>query len=118
MTATITTITITARNNLSDVPKVWIAHSLTGPGVRLMTAVPTDVRASAAGEKNAATNSVTPKETAAAAKPAPMREAVEVTGPVLSGAVLLGAVLSGPVLLGAVLSGPVLSGPVLSGAGL
>ncbi len=39
---------------MSAVPNVWIAHSLTGPGVRLITAVPTAVRASAAGEKNTA----------------------------------------------------------------
>ena len=74
----ITAITATERNNLSAVPKVRIAHSFTGPGVALMTAVPTAVRASAAGEKKAALSWTTPRATAAAATPAPMRRPVEV----------------------------------------
>ena len=72
----ITAITATDRNSLSAVPKVWIAHSLTGPGVRLMTAVPTAVRASAAGEKKAAVSWTTPRATAAAATPAPIRRPI------------------------------------------
>ena len=75
--AAITATTITDRNSLSEVPKVWIAHSLTGPGVRLITAVPTEVRTSAAGEKKEASNCATPKPTAAAATPAPIRKPVE-----------------------------------------
>ena len=71
-----TTTTMIVRNVLSLVPKVWIAHSLTGPGVRLITEVPTAVRASAAGEKNAAINCVTPRATAADAMPAPIREPI------------------------------------------
>ena len=78
-TAAITTSTITERNNLSAVPKVWIAHSLTGPGVRFTTAVPTEVRTSAAGEKKVARSCATPTPTAAAATPAPMRSPVEVS---------------------------------------
>ena len=78
-TAAITTSTITERNNLSEVPKVWIAHSLTGPGVRFTTAVPTEVRTSAAGEKKVARSCATPTPTAAAATPAPMRSPVEVS---------------------------------------
>ena len=70
--------TITDRNNLSEVPKVWIAHSLAGPGVRLITAVPTAVRESAAGEKNAASNWATPSATATAATPAPIRADTDV----------------------------------------
>ena len=69
MTA-ITTSTSTDSTSLSAVPKVWIAHSLTGPGVRSMTADPMAVRASAAGPTNAASSCVTPSATAAAATPA------------------------------------------------
>jgi len=76
--AAMTAITATDRNSLSAVPKVWIAHSFTGPGVTLMTAVPTAVRASAAGEKKAAVSSTTPRATAAAATPAPIRKPVVV----------------------------------------
>ena len=75
--AATTATTITDRNSLSAVPKVWIAHSLAGPGVRLITAVPTEVRTSAAGEKKDASNCATPKPTAAAATPAPIRNPVE-----------------------------------------
>ena len=72
-----TTSTITERNNLSEVAKVWIAHSLTGPGVRFTTAVPTDVRTSAAGEKKVARSCATPRPTAAADMPAPARDPVD-----------------------------------------
>jgi uncharacterized membrane protein len=58
-----------ARNNLSEVPNVWMAHSLTGPGVRSMTADPTALSASACGPNGAATSSVIPTATAAAAMP-------------------------------------------------
>ena len=51
MTA-ITASTSTDSTSLSAVPNVWIAHSLTGPGVRSMTADPTAVRASASGRTN------------------------------------------------------------------
>src|SRR4051794_21927368 len=42
----ITTRMTTVRNNLSDVPNRVMAHSLTGPGVRSMTAEPMAVRES------------------------------------------------------------------------
>ena len=73
MSALMTTTTMTVRNVLSLVPKVWMAHSLTGPGVRLITEVPTAVRASAAGENTTAASCVTPRATAAAARPADIR---------------------------------------------
>ena len=69
MTA-ITTSTSTDSTSLSAMPNVWIAHSLTGPGVRSMTADPTAVRASASVPTNTATSWVTPRATAAAAMPA------------------------------------------------
>ena len=65
--AAMTTSTITERNNLSAVPNVWIAHSLTGPGVRLMTAVPTADAHIGGGRENRASNWATPTATAAAA---------------------------------------------------
>jgi hypothetical protein len=68
--AAITATTITDRNSLSAVPKVWMAHSLIGPGVRSMTADPTALRASASGPRNTASSWVTPSATAAAATPA------------------------------------------------
>ena len=67
--AAITASTSTDRTSLSAMPKIWIAHSLTGPGVRSMTADPTAVRASACGPNGTATNCVTPSATAAAAMP-------------------------------------------------
>ena len=68
---------------MSAVPNVWMAHSLAGPGVRFTTAVPTAVRTSAAGEKKEASNCATPKPTAAAATPAPIRKPAD--GSVLMG---------------------------------
>jgi hypothetical protein len=62
--------TSTDSTSLSAKPKVWIAHSLTGPGVRSMTADPTAVRASASGPNATARSCVTPTATAAAAMPA------------------------------------------------
>jgi N-dimethylarginine dimethylaminohydrolase len=52
--ATITTTTATDTNSLSAVPNVWMAHSLTAPGVRSMTVDPTAFRASAAGPNGTA----------------------------------------------------------------
>ena len=66
----ITASTSTDNTSLSAVPKVWITNSLTGPGVRSMTADPTAVRESAPGPTNAARSWVTPRATAAAATPA------------------------------------------------
>ena len=62
--------TITDRKSLSAVPKVWMAHSFTGPGVRSMTTAPTAARASLAAETSADTNWVTPRATTAPATPA------------------------------------------------
>jgi hypothetical protein len=50
------TSTTTVRNNLSDVPNSWMAHSLTAPGVRSMTAEPIAVLESACGPKGTALN--------------------------------------------------------------
>ena len=69
MTA-MTASTSTDSTSLSAMPKVWIAHSLTGPGVTSMTTEPTAVRASASGPNATATSWVTPRATAAAATPA------------------------------------------------
>ncbi|SHW75060.1 Uncharacterised protein [Mycobacteroides abscessus subsp. abscessus] len=68
-----TTSTDTVRNSLSLVPKVWIAHSLTGPGVRSMTTDPTAVRESACGPSGIASSAAAPSATAAAARPASER---------------------------------------------
>src|SRR5262249_41986252 len=73
--AATTATTITDRNSLSEVPNVWIAHSLTGPGVRSMIADPTAFRASAAGPNGTATSCATPRPTAAAAMPTSVRGA-------------------------------------------
>ncbi len=67
--AAITASTSTDSTSLSAMPKIWIAHSLTGPGVRSMTADPTAVRASACGPNAPASSWVTPSATAAAAMP-------------------------------------------------
>ena len=69
-TAAITASTSTDSTSLSAMPKVWMAHSLTGPGVRSMTVDPTAVRASDSGPTKAASSWVTPSATAAAAIPA------------------------------------------------
>jgi hypothetical protein len=69
-TIAMTPSTTIDRKSLSAVPNVAIAHSLTGPGVRSMTVDPTAVRESEPGPTNAASNWVTPSETAAAAIPA------------------------------------------------
>ena len=69
MTA-MTASTSTDSTSLSAIAKVWIAHSLTGPGVTSMTTEPTAVRASASGPNATATSWVTPRATAAAATPA------------------------------------------------
>ena len=69
-TAAITATTSTDNTSLSAVAKVWMAHSLTGPGVRSMTADPTALRASDSGPTKTASNWVTPSATAAAAMPA------------------------------------------------
>ena len=53
-------ITATVRNSLSLVAKVWMAHSLTGPGVRSMTTDPTAVRESACGPRGIARSAATP----------------------------------------------------------
>ena len=50
-TAAITATTRIDNTSLSAVAKVWIAHSLTGPGVRSMTADPTALRASDSGPR-------------------------------------------------------------------
>ena len=68
-TTAMTTSTMTVRNSLSLVPKVWIAHSLTGPGVRSMTEEPIALRASAVGPNGTATSAPTPTAIAAAAIP-------------------------------------------------
>ena len=68
MTA-ITASTSTDSTSLSAMPKVWIANSLIGPGVRSMTAEPTAVRASACGPNATASSWVTPSAIAAAAMP-------------------------------------------------
>ena len=65
-----TASTITDRKSLSAVPKVWMAHSFTEPGVRSMIAAPTAALASLAGETRAETSWVTPKATTAPAAPA------------------------------------------------
>lgn len=69
----ITTSTTTARKSLSRAPRVAIAHSLTGPGVRSTTAEPIAVRASARAPNGMPTSWATPSETAAAATPAIIR---------------------------------------------
>ncbi len=74
--------TITVRNNLSAVPKVWIAHSFTGPGVRSMTVDPMAFRASADAPRGAATSALRPRVTAAAAIPLRIRVVAGMTGDV------------------------------------
>ncbi len=73
----ITASTSTESTSLSAVPKVVIAHSLTGPGVRSMTADPTAVRESALWPTKADSNWVIPSATAAAAMPAIARALLE-----------------------------------------
>ena len=68
-TVPITISTIADKNNLSAVPNVWMAHSLTGPGVRSITDEPTAVRASALEPNGTATRALTPRAIAAAARP-------------------------------------------------
>ncbi len=71
---------------MSAVPNVVIAHSLTGPGVRSMTADPTAVRESDSGPTTRPTSWVTPSATAAAAIPAiargPLRAAMQAKVPI------------------------------------
>ncbi len=73
----ITASTSTESTSLSAVPKVVIAHSFTGPGVRSMTADPTAVRESAPWPTKADSNWVIPSATAAAAMPAIARALLE-----------------------------------------
>ena len=72
-TSAITPSTTMVRKSLSAVPKVWIVHSLTGPGERSMIVEPIAVRASACGPNATARSWVTPSATAAAAMPASIR---------------------------------------------
>src|SRR5688500_16103655 len=65
-----TTSVPATRTILSFSPKVRIANSLTGSGVRVMTASPTAMTGEEAGPTRAAVSSANPRATAAASRPA------------------------------------------------